>query len=192
MPHAHLTNSPTSTLTLKNGSLALADPDLHTFITIRPFEEADFPAVWAIFEPIVRAGRTYAYDPQTDRQGAHELWIEKPQQTFVAEGEGQILGTYYIKPNQPGLGSHVCNCGYMVAEAARVRGVATAMCLHSQNIARSLGFRAMQFNLVVSTNQSAWRLWQKLGYEIVGTLPRAFNHPERGFVDAYVMYRWLD
>jgi ribosomal protein S18 acetylase RimI-like enzyme len=165
--------------------LALADPETHTSITIRPFEEADFSAVWAIFEPIVRAGETYAYDPRTDRQGAHELWIDKPQQTFVAEEQGQTLGTYYIKPNQPGLGAHVCNCGYMVAEAARGRGIATAMCLHS------LGYKAMQFNLVVATNEGAVRLWRKLGFGIVGTLPRAFQHRNLGFVDAHVMYKWL-
>ncbi len=160
-------------------------------LKIRPFVDADFDAVWSIFKSIVSKGATYAYDPSTDRQGAYELWIEKPQQTFVAELDGEIVGTYYIKPNQPSLGAHVCNCGYMVAETARGQGVATAMCLHSQEIARSLGFKAMQFNLVVSTNEKAVRLWQKLGYEIVGTLPGAFDHKAHGHVDAHVMYKWL-
>jgi ribosomal protein S18 acetylase RimI-like enzyme len=158
---------------------------------IRPFVNADFDAVWSIFESIVSTGETYAYDPSTDREGAYEYWIKKPEQTFVAELDGVIVGTYYLKPNQPALGAHVCNCGYMVAEAARGQGVATAMCLHSQRMATSLGYKAMQFNLVVSTNDQAVRLWQELGYEIVGTIPRAFHHRELGYIDAHVMYKWL-
>lgn len=160
-------------------------------VHIRPYEDADLDSVWLIFESIVSKGETYAYDPATDRAGAFDLWIKKPQQTFVADVSGTILGTYYIKPNQPGLGAHVCNCGYMVAEPARGQGIATAMCLHSQEIARSLGYQAMQFNLVVSTNEGAVRLWQKLGYEIVGTIPGGFNHVRHGFVDAFVMYKRL-
>jgi L-amino acid N-acyltransferase YncA len=161
-------------------------------VEIRSFVEQDFEAVWSIFHSIVAPGDTYAYDPKTDRSSAYELWIEKPQKTYVALAEGRILGTYYIKPNQPALGAHVCNCGYMVAESARGQGVATTMCLHSQEVARSLGYKAMQFNLVVSTNEQAVRLWQNLGYEIVGTLPGAFHHKADEFVDAYVMYKWLE
>ncbi|MDF1499608.1 MAG: GNAT family N-acetyltransferase [Anaerolineales bacterium] len=160
-------------------------------VHIRPYEDADFDAIWLIFESIVSKGETYAYDPDTDRAGAFDLWIKKPQQTFVANVGGEILGTYYIKPNQPGLGAHVCNCGYMVAEPARGQGIATTMCLHSQEIARSLGYQAMQFNLVVSTNEGAVRLWLKLGYEIVGTIPDGFNHVRHGLVDAFVMYKRL-
>jgi ribosomal protein S18 acetylase RimI-like enzyme len=160
-------------------------------ISIRAYQRADFDRVWAIFKSIVSKGETYAYDPSTDREGAHQLWIEKPQQTFVAELDGEIVGTYYIKPNQPALGAHVCNCGYMVAEDARGRGIATQMCLHSQEIARELGYKAMQFNLVVSTNEDAVRLWRKLGFEVVGMLPGAFDHSELGFVDAFVMFKWL-
>jgi ribosomal protein S18 acetylase RimI-like enzyme len=166
--------------------------DADVDIEIRPFTEQDFEAVWSIFHSIVAPGDTYAYDPKTDRSGAYELWIEKPQQTYVALAEGLIVGTYYIKPNQPVLGAHVCNCGYMVAASARGQGVATAMCLHSQEVAKSLGYKAMQFNLVVSTNEQAVRLWQNLGYEIVGTLPGAFHHKVDEFVDAYVMYKWLE
>jgi ribosomal protein S18 acetylase RimI-like enzyme len=160
-------------------------------ISIRPFKEADFESVWSIFQSIVSRGETYAYDPSTDREGARHLWIEKPQSTFVAELGGQIAGTYYIKANQPSLGKHVCNCGFMVAKDMRGKGVATRMCLHAQEMARELGFKAMQFNLVVSTNTGAVRLWQGLGFEIVGTLPGAFQHHELGFVDAFVMYKWL-
>jgi GNAT superfamily N-acetyltransferase len=105
--------------------------------------------------------------------------------------DGRMLGTYYIKENQPGLGSHVCNCGYVVAADAQGRGIATAMCEHSQREARAMGFRAMQFNLVVSTNTRAICLWQRLGYDIVATLPGAFRHSRLGYVDALVMYKSL-
>jgi len=118
--------------------------------------------------------------------------VELPCATFIAEDEdGNVLGTYYIKPNQPALGAHVCNCGYITAESARNRGIASEMCRHSQNEAILRGFRAMQYNLVVSTNKSAVRLWQKHGFEVIGTLPNAFRHPRLGFVDAYVMYKQL-
>jgi len=105
--------------------------------------------------------------------------------------DGQVLGTYFIKPNQPGLGAHVCNCGYVVAPAAQGQGIASEMCQHSQAEAKAMGFRAMQFNLVVSTNQRAVRLWRKLGFSVVGTLPRAFRHLHLGYVDALVMFKEL-
>lgn len=159
---------------------------------IREAHSDDFDAIWDIFHEIVAAGETYAYAPDTTKEQASELWMKAPLKTFVAEEDGQILGTYYIKKNQPGLGSHVCNCGYMTASAARGKGVATQMCVHSQEVALQLGFKAMQFNLVVATNEGAVRLWQQLGFEIVGRLPKAFEHRVRGFVDALVMYKWLE
>jgi ribosomal protein S18 acetylase RimI-like enzyme len=109
----------------------------------------------------------------------------------VAEIAGETVGTYTIKTNQPGGGAHVCNCGYMVAEAARGRGIARAMCLHSQQEARAMGYLAMQFNFVVETNTGAIALWEALGFATVGRLPHAFAHPEAGLVDARVMYKWL-
>ncbi|WP_239059390.1 GNAT family N-acetyltransferase [Alteromonas hispanica] len=114
-----------------------------------------------------------------------------PLKTFLFENNGEVLGTYYLKTNQAGPGQHVCNCGYMVAESARGKGLATAMCEHSQKVAKELGYKAMQFNFVASTNEGAVRLWQKLGYDIVGRLPNAFNHPTKSYVDALVMYKWL-
>lgn len=162
-------------------------------IAIRPFEHSDWPSVWKIIEPVFRSGETYAFSTDISEAEARRAWIETPSVTYVAQDEeGAVLGTYYIKPNQPGLGSHVCNCGYIVAENARGRGVASLMCDHSQNEAKRLGFRAMQFNLVVSTNEGAVRLWQNLGFEIVGRLPGAFRHPRHGFVDAFVMYKRLE
>ena len=159
---------------------------------IRSATAEDFQQIWPIFHEVVAAGDTYAIPPQISREQAFELWMRKPRQTYVAEEEGRILGTYFIKNNQDGPGDHVCNCGYMVASAARGRGLATAMCEHSQRIARQLGYLAMQFNLVVSTNERAVRLWSKLGFATVGRLPRAFRHPTLGFVDALVMYKWLE
>ena len=158
---------------------------------IREATPEDFEAIWSIFHEIVSAGETYPYPPDTTRPQAYQIWLEQPHKTFVAEENGQIVGTYYLKKNQPGAGSHVCNCGYMVPAAVRGRGLATAMCLHSQQVAVELGYKAMQFNLVVATNEVAVDLWQKLGFQVVGRVPRAFNHKSHGFVDALVMYKWL-
>ncbi|WOX06498.1 GNAT family N-acetyltransferase [Microbulbifer pacificus] len=160
-------------------------------LQIRPASADDFAAIWPIFHEVVSAGETYAYDRNTDREQAFRLWMEAPRETFVCEADGEILGTYYLKTNQAGPGAHVGNCGYMVSSAARGRGVASAMCEHSQQQAKALGYKAMQFNFVASSNEGAVRLWQKLGFDIVGRLPRAFDHPARGLVDALVMYKWL-
>jgi ribosomal protein S18 acetylase RimI-like enzyme len=143
-------------------------------------------------EPVIRSGETYPYKRDMDSDGARRMWIEATEAAYVAEDDtGEILGTYYIKPNQPTLGAHVANCGYMVSENARGRGVATAMCEHSQEEAVRLGYRAMQYNLVVTTNQAGVHLWQKMGFDIVGALPGAFHHATDGYVDAYVMYKTL-
>ena len=161
-------------------------------IAIRPMEAGDWPAVWCIIAPVFRAGETYTYSPDISEQEAHTAWVETPSETFVGlDTNGEILGTYFIKPNQPALGAHVCNCGYIVSGSARGKGVATEMCAHSQREALSRGFRAMQFNFVVSTNEQAVRLWQRNGFEIVGTLPGAYRHSKLGYVDAYVMYKRL-
>jgi ribosomal protein S18 acetylase RimI-like enzyme len=158
---------------------------------IREATLADFDQIWPIFQTIVAAGETYAYPRDTTYEQAMKLWMDTPRKTFVAVDDGQILGTYYIKTNQLGGGDHVCNCGYMVSSAARGRGLATTMCEHSQKIAKELGYLAMQFNFVASSNEGAVRLWSKLGFETVGRLPKAFHHPGQGYVDALVMYKWL-
>ena len=161
-------------------------------ISISRYASVDWPAIWSVIEPVFRAGETYSFAPDISETDASRIWIDAPLATFVAKDEtGAVLGTYFIKPNQPGLGAHVCNCGYIVSERARGRGVAAAMCEHSQEEAKRLGFRAMQFNFVVSTNESAVRLWQKLGFDIVGRLPGAFRHARLGYVDALVMYKHL-
>lgn len=160
-------------------------------MTIREAVKEDFDSIWPIFREIVTAGETYAYAVDTTKEQAFQIWIEAPRKTYVFEEKGRIVGTYFLKTNQAGPGNHVCNCGYMVASTARGRGLATAMCEHSQNVARALGYKAMQFNFVASSNAGAVRLWSKLGFETVGCLPKAFNHPTQGYVDAIVMYKWL-
>jgi RimJ/RimL family protein N-acetyltransferase len=160
---------------------------------IRKFNKADWSALWKIIEPVFRAGETYVFSPDITEDETYKIWIDLPEETFVAVDEkNHIIGTYYIKPNQPGLGSHVCNCGYIVSAEARNRGVASDMCVHSQQEAIERDYRAMQFNFVVSTNEDALRLWKKLGFEIVGTLPKAFKHHKLGFVNAFVMFKQLE
>jgi len=152
-------------------------------------EDADF--VWAILEPTIRAGETYTLPRKMSREDALDYWFAPQHEVFAAEDDARILGTYFLQPNQQGGGSHVSNCGYVTAPWATGRGVARAMCAHSLDRARERGFKAMQFNFVVSTNDRAVALWQSFGFEIVGRLPGAFHHPATGFVDALVMYRSL-
>ncbi len=158
---------------------------------IREANERDFEQIWPIFRVIVAAGDTYGFDPDTTEEEARRLWMELPRKTFVAEHNGKVLGTYYLKSNFDGPGAHVCNCGYMVDPAARGRGLATAMCRHSEQVALELGYKAMQFNFVAASNEGAVRLWANLGFDEVGRLPRAFRHPKLGYVDALVMYKLL-
>ncbi len=159
---------------------------------VREATSGDFEQIWPIFHDVATAGETYAYPRQTTREQALKIWLDTPRRTYVFEEAGRILGTYYIKTNQAGPGDHVCNCGYMVSSAARGRGIATTMCEHSQKIARGLGYKAMQFNFVAASNEGAVRLWRKLGFATVGRLPKAFRHPSKGYVDALVMYKWLE
>lgn len=159
---------------------------------IRLMTDEDFAKFWPTFEAIINARETYAFDPLMTQEAACALWCHQPLRTYVFEQDGQILGSYYLKPNAMGPGSHVCNCGYMVSEAARGRGVAKAMCEHSQQIARELGFKAMQFNSVVSSNHTAIALWEKLGFAKVGVLPKAYQHARLGFVDCFVMFKTLE
>ena len=158
---------------------------------IRSAAAGDCAAIWAILEPVIRAGETYALDRDMREADALAWWLGPDKETFVAEENGVVLGTYYMRPNQPGGGAHVCNCGYVTGAHAVGRGVARAMCGHSLDHARGRGYRAMQFNFVVSTNERAVRLWESLGFGIAGRLPGAFHHPSLGYVDALVMYRTL-
>ncbi len=160
-------------------------------MTIRFANNNDHDAIWEILEPMIRAGETYTLPREMNKEDALTYWFSGEKETFVWEENGAVLGTYFLKPNQQGGGAHVANCGYVTAAAAQGRGIARGMCLHSLERAKERGFRAMQFNFVVSTNERAVKLWSSLGFETVGRLPGAFQHPERGFVDALVMYRKL-
>jgi len=157
-------------------------------MSIREATEEDWDKIWPIFNEVVAKGDTYAYHPDTKKQEAYFMWMKRVKKTFVYVENSQILGTYFITTNYT---RHVCNCGYMVSSAARSKGLATKMCEHSQDIARSMGYKAMQYNFVISTNIGAVRLWEKLGFETVGRVPKAFKHPREGFVDALIMYKWL-
>lgn len=158
---------------------------------IRSAQARDRADIWRILEPVIRAGETYALPRDMSEDDALAYWLGDDRKTFVAEEDGVVLGTYYLRANQMGGGAHVANCGYVTAAEATGRGIARRMCTHSLQQARELGFRAMQFNCVVSTNAGAVRLWQAMGFEIVGRLPGAFAHPVHGFVDAFVMFRAL-
>lgn len=158
---------------------------------IRPATPADHQVIWRILEPVIRAGETYALPRDMTSADALAYWTGPDRQTFVAEEEGAILGTYYIRPNQPGGGGHVANCGYATAQHEGGRGVASAMCEHSLQIAQARGFRAMQFNFVIASNTRAIKLWEKFGFQTVGRLPGAFLHPRLGYTDALVMFRAL-
>jgi L-amino acid N-acyltransferase YncA len=161
-------------------------------LSIRPATIGDADAIWQIFHAVVATGDTYAFEPDTSRDDALAYWLHGSGDCHVAESDGTIVGMYVLKPNQPGLGSHVANAAFMVSPTARREGIGRAMGEHCLAEARRLGFRAMQFNLVVATNEAAVRLWQQLGFTIVGALPGAFRHATKGHVDAYVMYRSLD
>ena len=158
---------------------------------IRKAEPADAQAIATIILPIIREGATYSLDPNMSEADALAYWMGPDKETFVAEDGGEIAGTYYMRPNQEGGGRHVCNCGYMISTAFAGRGIASRMCEHSLKHAKERQYRAMQFNFVVSTNDGAIRLWQRMGFDIVGRLPGAFQHPSKGFVDALVMFQTL-
>ena len=159
---------------------------------LRPAKKSDEEAIWTIFHAAIAAGDTYVFDPAMTREDALAFWLRRGNHTYVAENDGQVVGTNLLKPNQPALGAHVANAAFMVAPSTRGLGVGRRMGEHCLGEARRLGFRAMQFNFVVATNEPAVKLWQQLGFEIVGRLPGAFRHAQRGFVDAYVMFQSLE
>jgi ribosomal protein S18 acetylase RimI-like enzyme len=158
---------------------------------MRSARRLDDEGIWQVLEPMLCAGESYTLPRDISREDALAYWFSPGHEVFVAEEDESILGTYFLRANQRGGGAHVANCGYATAQQAMGRGVARAMCLHSLDVARQRGFRAMQFNFVVSTIDRAVRLWEALGFATVGRLPGAFLHPTHGYVDALVMYRPL-
>jgi L-amino acid N-acyltransferase YncA len=157
-------------------------------LNIRPAKDSDHDTIWNIFHEVVAAGDTYPFDTKMSREDGLAYWFQKGAHTYVTEHKNQILGTYILRPNWSGPAAHVANAAFMVATSARGHGIGRVMGEHCLAEARRLGFRAMQFNFVVSTNDSAVKLWQDLGMKIVATLPGAFRHPQRGYVDVYVMF----
>ena len=171
---------------------------------IRAATAADRDGSWVVLEPVIRGGEHYALPRDLTREAALAYWLAPAHDVCVAleaasdgdggggaGGGGRVIGTYFIRPNQQGGGAHVANAAYATAPASRGRGIARAMCAHSLERARARGFRAMQFNFVVASNERAVRLWQSMGFAIVGRLPGAFAHPRLGDVDALVMFRTL-
>ncbi|NER15229.1 GNAT family N-acetyltransferase [Leptobacterium flavescens] len=160
-------------------------------IHIRKADFKDYDQIWEIFREVIRSGDTYVFDPDTPEEELEKHWFAPYMETFVAEKEGEILGTYVIKPNQIGLGSHIANCSYMVHPDAHGQGIGKTLCEHSIDFATGAGYKAMQFNIVVSTNKAALKLWEKFGFRIIGTIPEGFKHRELGYVDAHILYRKL-
>jgi ribosomal protein S18 acetylase RimI-like enzyme len=160
-------------------------------LAIRAATDDDRDAIWAILEPMIRAGETYPLPRDMTREQAFAFWFSPEKEVFVWEEHGPVLATHFLKANQQGGGAHVANCGYVTSQQAQGRGIARAMCLHSLERAKQRGFRAMQFNFVVSSNTRAVNLWSSLGFQTVGRLPLVFAHPTLGFVDALVMFRQL-
>lgn len=161
-------------------------------LTIAPAQAEDRDAIWAILEPMIRAGETYPLPRDWDRESGLAYWFSAHHEVFVARSEDGVLGTYYLKPNQAGGGAHIANCGYVTAPAAQGRGIARAMCAHSLQAARDRGYTGMQFNFVIATNTRAVALWEKMGFAIIGRLPGVYAHPSEGLVDALVMFQPLD
>lgn len=162
-----------------------------TTVSIQDLPPEEFELVWPLFRSIVRAGDTYALDSATSFEEARRIWTEPPARSFVALQEGAVVGTYMLRPAQPGLGNHVANAGYMVATEHRRKGIARQLCEHSLEVAREAGFTAMLFSFVVATNETAIRLWQSCGFAVVGRVPKAFRHSGEGLVDALIMHRFL-
>lgn len=162
-------------------------PDVH----IRRVTTADYEAIWSIIAPAIAAGDSLAFPPESNRQEMLDFWCAKDKYTYVAEMDSAIVGTYFMKANQPGLGSHVVNAGYITAKGQTGKGIARSMCAHSLIEAKSLGFTHMQYNIVVKSNVRAVKLWQDMGFETVGELPEVFNHAQNGLTNAYVMWRRL-
>ncbi|MFZ8958272.1 MAG: GNAT family N-acetyltransferase [Paracoccaceae bacterium] len=162
-----------------------------TEIIIRPKTARDDAVLVSLLLPVFRVGDTYTVDPDISETAALAFWTAPEKSVFIAEQGGEVVGTYYIRPNQAGGGAHICNCGYITATAAQGRGIARTMLAHSLQTARAEGYRGMQYNFVVSENRRAVATWQKAGFEIVGRLPQAFDHPSKGLVDALVMFKSL-
>lgn len=155
-------------------------------------EQKDYDKVWDIFASVISTGDTYVFDPNTPKETLHKNWFADYMDTFVAvDDHGEIVGTYFIKPNQIDLGNHIANCGYMVNPKHHGKGIGKTLCEHSIQFAKDKGYVGIQFNIVVSTNTNAVALWKKYGFKIIGTTPKGFRHKNLGLVDTYIMFKDL-
>ncbi|HEU5048317.1 MAG TPA: GNAT family N-acetyltransferase [Rickettsiales bacterium] len=160
--------------------------------SISPAAESDWPGIWNIFRDVISRGDTYTYAPDMTEEQAQNIWIHNNCHGYVVKHGDRIVGTFTIRSNKPGFGDHVANAGYMVHKDYRGKGIAQAMCRASLKEAKRLGYSAMQFNFVVATNEAAVKLWQKMGFKIIGTVPKAFRHSQLGLTDVHIMYRSLE
>lgn len=160
-------------------------------MNIRKATETDIDQVWEIFSEVIEKGDTYIFHPDTPKKDIKKHWFADYMETYVIEQNGQILGTYIIKPNQIDLGNHIANCSYMVSSKTQGKGIGKKLCEHSLKRAKEMSFEGIQFNIVVSSNKAAVELWKKFGFEIIGTTPKGFRHSELGFVDTHIMYKDL-
>ncbi|AKP52876.1 MULTISPECIES: GNAT family N-acetyltransferase [Cyclobacterium] len=158
---------------------------------IRKATREDYNAVWKIFSEVIKTGDTYVFSPETSKENIQKHWFSDYMNTFVFEENNEILGTYIIKPNQIDLGNHIANCSYMVSPNSQGKSIGKQLCEHSLEFAKESNFKAIQFNIVVSTNKTAIKLWEKYGFKIIGTTPNGFRHLKLGFVDTHIMYKPL-
>jgi len=159
---------------------------------IRKATEADYDGVWEIFSSVIKTGDTYVFDPDTPKSSLQKFWYADTMDTFVAVDNHEIVGTYFIKPNQVDLGNHIANCGYMVSPRHQGKGIGKLLCEHSITFAKEKKYQGIQFNIVISTNFNAVKLWKRLGFEIIGTTPKGFRHKQLGLVDTYIMFRAIE
>ncbi|MGB0524764.1 MAG: GNAT family N-acetyltransferase [Flammeovirgaceae bacterium] len=160
-------------------------------LSLRQAEPSDATAIWSIIQPIIAKGDTYAFAPSSSKEEMLSYWMGIRKHTYVAEYDGKLVGTFVLQANQPGLGSHIANAGYMVDTAYGGLGIGKAMCLFSMKEAKRLGYVALQFNLVIKSNIRAIQLWKKLGFQVIGEIPEAFQHQELGLTNALIMYQKL-
>ncbi len=160
-------------------------------IEIRKAIPADNDGIWEIIRLVIAKGDTYVFAPDSSREKMLAFWLAEDKHTYVAVDDDRIAGTFFIKSNQPDLGAHVANAGYMTHPNASGRGIGRQMAEFSLIEAKRLGYTAMQFNIVIKTNENAVVLWKKLGFEVIGEIPNAFNHQQLGLTNAYIMYRQL-
>lgn len=160
--------------------------------SIAPATDNDWAGIWSVFQEVISHGETYTYAPGMSEEQAKNIWVKNACRGYVVKHNDHIVGTFTLRTNKPGFGDHVANAGYMVHKDYRGKGIAQAMCRYSLYEAKKLGYDAMQFNFVVSSNKPAVQLWQKMGFEIVGTVPKAFRHAVNGLTDVYIMYRSLE